>query len=88
MLAARLLGKEREEFYVSMSRGFKPGEEFITRFRFNPCAPLLHFIQQRIQDFDYKAYEENCRKYQLATDAFTKAGILVPGWKVRDRGYW
>jgi hypothetical protein len=31
--AAKLSGKEREEFYVSLSRGFKPGEEFITRFR-------------------------------------------------------
>jgi perosamine synthetase len=39
--AAKLSGKEREEFYVSLSRGFKPGEAFITRFRFNPCAALL-----------------------------------------------
>lgn len=31
--AAKLSGKEREEFFVSLSRGFKPGESFITRFR-------------------------------------------------------
>jgi len=41
LLAAKLNGMEREEFYVSLSRGFKPGEEFITRFRLKPCAALL-----------------------------------------------
>lgn len=66
LYAAKLSGKEREEFYVSLSRGFKPGESFITRFRFNPCASLIHFIHGRISAFDYKAYEENMRKYQVS----------------------
>lgn len=51
--AATLSGKEREEFFVSLSRGFKPGESFITRFRLNPCAALLSFIYQRLVSFNY-----------------------------------
>ena len=66
LYAAKLSGKEREEFYVSLSRGFKPGESFIARFRFNPCASLVHFIHERISDFDYKVYDENMRKYQVS----------------------
>ena len=54
---------EREEFYVSLSRGFKPGEEFITRFRLKPCAALLQFLYERIEDFDEKEFESNTRKY-------------------------
>lgn len=64
--AAKLSGKEREEFYVSLSRGFKPGESFIARFRFNPCAPLLNFIHDRIAQFDYKQFDESMRKYQVS----------------------
>ena len=63
LYAAKLSGKEREEFYVSLSRGFKPGENFIDRFRFNPCAALLHFIHERIAAFDYRAFDTNMRKY-------------------------
>lgn len=63
LYAAKLSGKEREEFYVSLSRGFKPGESFIARFRLNPCAPLLHFIHDRLQKFDYKEFDESMRKY-------------------------
>jgi hypothetical protein len=43
---------EREEFYVSLSRGFKPGEDFISRFRLKPCAALIHFLHERIENFD------------------------------------
>jgi hypothetical protein len=50
--AAKFSGQEREEFYVSLSRGFKPGQSFIDRFRFKPCAPMLYFIYYRIQKFD------------------------------------
>jgi hypothetical protein len=46
--AAKMSGQEREEFYVSFSRGFKPGESFIERFRFKPCAPMLSFIYHRM----------------------------------------
>jgi len=63
LYAAKLSGKEREEFYVSLSRGFKPGEAFITRFRLNPCAALLSFIHHRLVTFDYKEFDESMRKY-------------------------
>lgn len=53
LYAAKLKGQEREEFYVSLSRGFKPGQDFLSRFRFNPCASLLSFIYHRMTIFDY-----------------------------------
>lgn len=42
--AANWAGKEREDFYVNLVRGFRPGEEYLVRYRFNPCAALLAFI--------------------------------------------
>lgn len=56
---------EREEFYVSLSRGFKPAENFINRFRQNPCAPLLAFIYQRLTTFDYKKFDDEMKKYMV-----------------------
>jgi hypothetical protein len=47
-VAAKLSGKEREEFYVSLSRGFQPGQNFIDRFRFKPCASMPAFIYYRM----------------------------------------
>lgn len=64
--AAAASGMEREEFYVSMSRGFKPGEDFIARFRFNPNAALLSFIHTRIYEFDYKQFDRDMEKYTVS----------------------
>lgn len=64
--AATLSGKEREEFFVSLSRGFKPGENFINRFRMNPCASLLSFIYQRLVSFDYKDFDDSMRRYMVS----------------------
>ena len=61
--AAKLSGKEREDFYVSLSRGFKPASDFLSRFRLKPCAALLSFIHYRLMRFDYKEFDENMRKY-------------------------
>jgi perosamine synthetase len=44
--------KEREEFYISMVRGFKPASNYLNKFRLNPCAALLSFISYRMQTFD------------------------------------
>lgn len=48
LLAAKIKGQEREEFYVSLSRGFKPGDNFLLRYRLNPCASLVSFIHIRM----------------------------------------
>jgi hypothetical protein len=64
--AAAASGMEREEFYVNMSRGFKPGEEFITRFRFNPNSSLLTFIHIRLSEFDYKLFDSDMAKYTVS----------------------
>ena len=62
-LASKVYGMSTEELYVSMSRGFKPGEDFITRFRLKPCAALIHFLNERLEDFDYNEFDTNMRKY-------------------------
>lgn len=72
LYAAKLSGKEREEFYVSLSRGFKPGEAFITRFRLNPCAALLAFIHHRLLTFDYREFDDNMRKYTVRFQTFNE----------------
>lgn len=63
--AARASGMEREEFYVSLSRGFKPAANFLDKFRLNPCAQLLSFIYQRLETFDYRQYDVEMQKYQV-----------------------
>jgi hypothetical protein len=40
----RWAGKEREDFYVNLVRGFRPNENYLLRYRFNPCGALLAFI--------------------------------------------
>ncbi len=62
-LAAKLKGQDKEDFFVSLSRGFQPGDNFLARFRFNPCAALLSFLHERLVNFDYKQFDDNMRKY-------------------------
>lgn len=63
--AADMSGKEREEFFVSLSRGFSPEENFLAKFRFNPCAPLLSFIYQRLEAFNYQQFDLEMSKYKV-----------------------
>lgn len=53
MAAASLSTRDREDLYVSLVRGFKPGEDYLKRYRFKPCAALLNFIYFRVSTFDY-----------------------------------
>ena len=57
---------------MSFSRGFKPGESFIDRFRFKPCAPMLAFIYYRMQKFDPVIFEEYMRKYFVIYSEITQ----------------
>ena len=45
---AKLIGKEREDYYVNLVRGFRPDQNYLVRYRFNPCAALLAFINHRL----------------------------------------
>lgn len=65
LLAAKIKGQEREEFYVSLSRGFKPGSNFLARYRLNPCAALLSFIYIRMAEFNPHEFELNMNKYHV-----------------------
>jgi len=42
--AADWVGKEREDFYVNIIRGFQANENYLVKYRLNPCAALLAFI--------------------------------------------
>jgi len=55
--ACHLLGMNREDMFVSMVRGFKPGDDFLGKFRVNPSTPLLKFILERMKSFDYEDYD-------------------------------
>jgi len=73
---------------VSLVRGFKPGEDYLKRYRFNPCGSLLSHIADRLVSFDAYKFEVFCRKLQVAVTDLTNAGILVPGYKIQQRGFW
>lgn len=81
-------------------RGFKPGQDYLARYRFKPCAPLLSYIYDRISEFDAYHFDLFNRKlqviinieyfklWQIAVEKLTEAGILVPGHKIKRRGFW
>jgi dTDP-4-amino-4,6-dideoxygalactose transaminase len=49
---------------------------------------MLSFINYRMERFDPISFESHMRKYFVAQDQFTRAGILCPGYKSRDRAFW
>jgi hypothetical protein len=67
--AALASGMEKEEFFVSLSRGFLPDKNFLSKFRLNPCAPLLSFIYQRMESFDYKQFDKDMSKYKVSSQS-------------------
>ena len=88
---------EKEDFYVSLVRGFKPAENYLNKYRFNPCGALLAHIGERLIDFDERAYDVNIKKLmvlyyyliiQIAVNEFKKAGIYIPGHLIQKRAFW
>jgi hypothetical protein len=69
-------------------RGFKPDKDYLGRYRFKPCSALLSFIYDRVSTFDYYTFQLDCKRQQIAVEELTKAGILVPGNKIKNRGFW
>jgi hypothetical protein len=54
---------DREDFLISLVRGFKPDKDYLARYRFKPCGALLSFIYDRVSTFDAKEFELNNKKY-------------------------
>lgn len=48
----RLASTDKEDLYVSWVRGFKSDKDYLARYRFKPCAPLLAYIYDRVSKFD------------------------------------
>ena len=46
----------REDFTVSLIRGFKPDEDFLGKFRITPGPCLLSMMYERCRDFDYDGF--------------------------------
>jgi hypothetical protein len=67
-LACHMLGLNREDLFVSMVRGFKPGEDFLGKFRLLPSTPLLSFILERMKSFDYNNYDNLRSKFMRASE--------------------
>jgi len=47
----RLQRTDLEDFFVSKMRGFPPGDNFLTRFRIKPNAPLLRNMASRLNGY-------------------------------------
>ena len=47
-----LRGKEREDFLVSLVRGFQPAENYLSKYRYKPCAAMLAEVYERMSTFD------------------------------------
>jgi hypothetical protein len=49
---------------------------------------MLHFIDYRMSKFDTHAFNDYMKKYFMAQEALTRAGIYCPGYKTKDRAFW
>jgi len=78
----------REEFFVSLGRGFSKEDNFLEKFRIRPSAGLLKFMYIRISTFNKQVNEKKIRRCMWAVHTFREVGILVPGFAVRERNFW
>ena len=77
-----------EDTIVSLTRGFKPGDDFLARFRVRPGPCLLHFMNWRIESFDTNERDIIDRKLVQSVETLAQAGIFQPGIKDKDRTFW
>jgi len=77
-----------EESIVSLTRGFKPGDDFLSRFRVRPGPCLLHFMNWRLENFDLNERELSDRKLIQSVETLAQAGIFQPGIDIKDRTFW
>lgn len=85
---AELLGQEREEFYVRLSRGFAPTEDFMSKFRWQNHVGSLAFIYERMIHFNSDDHVLQVKPFELSNQEFDKAGLYCPGRAIKDRSYW
>lgn len=50
-------GFDYKKFVVGIMRGFPPQKDFLAKFRFRPSAPLLSFLNHRLNNFDERENE-------------------------------
>ncbi len=68
-----------EDSIVALSRGFKPSDDFLGKFRIKPSPCLLHFMSWRLESFDTNKRDVVDSKLVATVDTLAKAGIFMPG---------
>ena len=79
-----------EDYLISKIRGFAVDpENFLSKFRIQPNAPLLKMLFEKNRVYDKRAHEKKVANFKKMTAALTDAGFFVPGSAVaKTRSYW
>ena len=81
-------GKDLEPTIVEMMRGFAAQEDFLAKFRFKPCAAIIHQIIQRTKNYTEKNHQDKISWVKSMSKELTHMGYFIPGHAVHNRGYW
>lgn len=73
---------------VALMRGFAPDENFLQKFRLQPCASLLNFLLYRLATFDEAQFKEGMENINRGTEILEQSGLQVPGSRSANRSYW
>lgn len=79
-----------EDYLISKIRGFAvEPENFLTKFRIQPCAPLLKMIYEKTKNYDKTAHDKKIRNFRAMAKIMKDAGYYYPGMAAgEDRSYW
>jgi dTDP-4-amino-4,6-dideoxygalactose transaminase len=77
-------GRDLDEVLHAATRGF-PGADFLTRLRYQPCAPLLEVLDQRLAA---PARSEAAEKRAFGEALLAAAPLELHGRLARERHHW
>ena len=81
-------GKELEAEVVAMMRGFAASDDFLGKFRFKPCAAILHQIIKRTKNYTEKDHNDKISFVRSMSKELTNMGYFIPGHAAHNRSYW
>ena len=71
-----------------MMRGFAATDDFLSKFRYKPCAAILHQIIKRTKNYSEKQHNEKLEFVKSMANELKKMGYYIPGHAVRNRSFW
>jgi len=77
-----------KEYTVSLLRGFAKDGDFLEKFRFQVCTPLLANLAMRMQAFNNKQFAERMQNIKVGEDILLKGNVQVPGHQADFRSFW